>query len=99
MVLFFKSVGQYRSSLYETARGLLRSRNNQRERAEELALQTRKLELRNEHSPKNCRKWKDNLIKPTNYYVNYGRKTKSFDSSRSGCRVISRCRIIPTVPR
>ncbi len=48
MVLFFKSVGQYRSSLYETARGLLRSRNNQRERAEEQAQQTRKLELRNE---------------------------------------------------
>ena len=48
VALFFKSVGQYRSSLYETARGLLRSRNNQAERAEEQAQQTRELRLRNE---------------------------------------------------
>lgn len=48
MELFFKSVGQYRSSLYETARGLLRSRNNQAKRAEKQAQQTRELSLRND---------------------------------------------------
>ena len=47
MVLLLKSVGQYSSSLYETARGLLRSRNNQAKRAEEQARQTRELKLRN----------------------------------------------------
>ena len=46
--LFFKSVGQYRSSLYETARSLLRSRNNQARRAEEQAQQSRELRLQNE---------------------------------------------------
>jgi len=48
MPLLLKSVGQYSSSLYETARGLLRSRNNQAKRAEEQARQTRELKLRNE---------------------------------------------------
>jgi len=48
MALFIKSVGQYRSSLYETARGLLRSRNNQARRAEEQAQQVRELSLQNE---------------------------------------------------
>ena len=48
MALLFKSVGQYRSSLYETARGLLRSRNNQARRSGQQAQQTRELRLRNE---------------------------------------------------
>ena len=48
MVLLLKSVGQYRSSLYETARGVLRSRNNQAKRAEQQARKTRELKLRNE---------------------------------------------------
>jgi len=37
MGMFFKNVGQYKTSLYETARNLLRSRNTQRVRAERLA--------------------------------------------------------------
>ncbi len=48
MALLFNSVGQYRSSLYETARGVLRSRNNQARRSEQQAQQTRELRLRNE---------------------------------------------------
>jgi hypothetical protein len=48
MPLLLKSVGQYSSSLYETARGLLRSRNNQAKRAEQQARITRELELLNE---------------------------------------------------
>ena len=48
MVFFFKSIGEYKSSLYETARGLLLSRNNQAKRVEEQAQQTRQLRLRNE---------------------------------------------------
>lgn len=48
MALLFKSVGQYRSSLYETARGVLRSRNSQARRSERQAQQTRELRLRNE---------------------------------------------------
>ncbi len=48
MALFFKSVGQYRSSLYETARSLLRSRNNQAKRSEKRDRETRELRLRNE---------------------------------------------------
>ena len=48
MALFFNSVNQYSSSLYETARTLLRSRNNQAKRAEEQARQTREVSLRNE---------------------------------------------------
>jgi hypothetical protein len=48
MELFFKSLDQYRSSLYETARGLLRSRNNQAKRAEEQAQQMREFKLRSE---------------------------------------------------
>jgi hypothetical protein len=45
--LLFILVSQYRSSLYETARGLLRSRNNQFNRAERLLQQTRALEAQN----------------------------------------------------
>ena len=48
MSLFFNSVGQYRSSLYETARNLLRSRNSQAKRAEEQAEQSRKVNSLNE---------------------------------------------------
>ena len=48
MGLFFNSVGQYKSTLYETARNLLRSRNNQRSRAEMLAEENRELRQRNE---------------------------------------------------
>lgn len=35
MALSYKNISQYRSSLYETARGLLRSRNRQAQRAEQ----------------------------------------------------------------
>jgi hypothetical protein len=48
MALFFNSVGEYSSSLYETARCLLRSRNNQAKRAEEQARQTQEVRSRNE---------------------------------------------------
>lgn len=39
MQLFINSISQYRGSLYETARGLLRSRNNQARKAERLEQQ------------------------------------------------------------
>ena len=61
MALLFKSVGQYRSSLYETARGLLRSRNNQAKRAEEQAQQTRELKLQNEQLTAKLQKAKKQL--------------------------------------
>jgi len=48
MELFFSSVGEYKSSWYETARNLFRSRNTQRARAEMRAKETRELWLRNE---------------------------------------------------
>ncbi len=48
MELFFNSVGQYKSSWYETARILFRSRNNQRARAERLTGDHRELRLQNE---------------------------------------------------
>ncbi len=48
MGLFFSSVGEYKSSWYEIARNLFRSRNNQRARAELLAEEARELRLRNE---------------------------------------------------
>lgn len=48
MGLSFISVGEYKSSWYETARNLFRSRNNQRGRAAMLAEETRELRLRNE---------------------------------------------------
>jgi cell shape-determining protein MreC len=47
MGLFFSSVGQYKSSWYETARNLFQSRNTQRARAEMLAQENRELRLRN----------------------------------------------------
>ena len=58
MALFFNSVGRYRSSLYETARGLPRSRNNQAKRAEEQARQTRELGLWNEQLTEELREAK-----------------------------------------
>ena len=45
MGLFAESVGQYKSSWYETARNLFRSRNTQRARADKLAEQNRELKL------------------------------------------------------
>lgn len=48
MELFFESVGQYKSSLYEIARNLLCSRNNQRNRVEKLADKNRLQRLQNE---------------------------------------------------
>jgi hypothetical protein len=47
MGLFAESVGQYKSTWYETARNLFRSRNTQRARAERLAEQNRELQLQN----------------------------------------------------
>lgn len=41
MGIFFKNVGQYKASLYETARNLLRSRNTQREHVDRLADENR----------------------------------------------------------
>ena len=61
MALLFKSVGQYRSSLYETARGVLRSRNNQARRSEQRARQTRGLRLRNEQLSEELREAKKQL--------------------------------------
>ena len=43
MGLFFNSLNQYSSSLYEIARNLLRSRNTQRARADKLAVQNQQL--------------------------------------------------------
>jgi hypothetical protein len=48
MGLFAESVGQYKSTWYETARNLFRSRNTQRARAERLAEQKRELKLQTE---------------------------------------------------
>jgi hypothetical protein len=48
MRLSAESVGQYRSTWYETARNLFRSRNTQRARADRLAEQNRELKLRTE---------------------------------------------------
>ena len=61
MALLFKSVGQYRSSLYETARGVLRSRNNQARRSEQQAQQTRGLRLRNEQLSEELREARKRL--------------------------------------
>lgn len=61
MVLLLKTVGEYSSSLYETARGLLRSRNNQARRAEEQARRTRELELQNEQLTEELRESKQQL--------------------------------------
>ena len=55
MLLFFNSVGQYSSSLYETARNLLRSRNNQAKRAQEQAERSREVNLLNEQLVKELR--------------------------------------------
>ena len=46
MSLLFNSVGQYSTSLYETARGILRSRTKQAERADQLAQQNAVLKER-----------------------------------------------------
>jgi hypothetical protein len=48
MGLFAESVGQYKSTWYETARNLFRSRNTQRARVERLAEQKRELKLQTE---------------------------------------------------
>jgi hypothetical protein len=61
MEWFYESVGQYRSSLYETARGLLRSRNNQAKRAEELARQAGELRRHNEQRAERLRETKKQL--------------------------------------
>ena len=45
MGLFAKSVGQYKSTWYETARNLFQSRNTQRARSERYAEQNRELKL------------------------------------------------------
>ena len=47
MSLFFESVRQYRASVYETARGLLRSRNTQAEKAARLAAENQSLKTEN----------------------------------------------------
>lgn len=47
MQLFTGRLGQFKTSLYETARGLLRSRNNQAARAERLAEQLRQQKAEN----------------------------------------------------
>jgi len=46
MSVLFIRVNQYRSSIYETARGVLRSRNRQAERNQELSLQIQQLQRR-----------------------------------------------------
>lgn len=55
MSLFFNSVCQYRSRLYEIARGLLRSRNNQAKHARELTQQVRELKFQNQKLIKELR--------------------------------------------
>lgn len=48
MGLFAEFIGQYKSTLYEIARNLLRSRNTQRARSKRLAEQIRELKVQNE---------------------------------------------------
>ena len=48
MALFYKSVGQYTSSLYEIARGLIRSRDNQAAKAAQLAEVVLELQAENQ---------------------------------------------------
>jgi len=55
MGLFAKSVGQYNSNWYETARNLFRSRNTQRARSERCAEQNRELKLQTERLAKQLR--------------------------------------------
>ncbi len=52
MSLLFNSVSQYSSDWYEVARGLLRSRNRQAQRADIQTLVTRELRLENERLAK-----------------------------------------------
>lgn len=59
MGLFAESVGQYKSTWYEIARNLFRSRNTQRARAERLAEENRKLTLDNEGLAEQLREAKE----------------------------------------
>lgn len=59
MSLFCKSVSQYRSSWYETARSLLRSRNHQADRAQQQARRYRESKSRNEQLAKELRNAKE----------------------------------------
>jgi multidrug efflux pump subunit AcrA (membrane-fusion protein) len=61
MGLFFSSVGQYKSSWYETARNLFQSRNTQRARSELLAQENRELRLRNEQLSQDSQETKQQL--------------------------------------
>lgn len=59
MGLFAKSVSQYKSTWYEIARNLFRSRNTQRARAERLAERNRELELQAERLAEQLREAKE----------------------------------------
>ena len=52
MGMFVESVGQYKSTLYETARNLFRSRNTQRTIAEHKTQQAEDLRIENEQLTK-----------------------------------------------
>jgi len=58
---FRKTVGQYKSSWYETARNLFRSRNTQRVRAEKLAAESRELRADIERLRQELRQVKNQL--------------------------------------
>ena len=99
MGLFFSSVGEYKSSWYEIARNLFRSRNNQRARAELLAEEARELRLRNEQLRHKSEETKKQLEQRNSFCSNNSRQTKNSVSSPSRCQVILLCRIIPTAPK
>jgi hypothetical protein len=61
MALLFSRVSQYRSSVYEIARGLLRSRNRLALKIQELVLQNRQLQTRIERLTKESQADKDRI--------------------------------------
>ena len=89
MSLFFKSVGQYRSSLYETARSLLRSRNNQAKRAQEQAEQSREVNSLNERLVKELQ----------NAKKQHAQILQQLRQQEQDCRVTFPCHTTRTAPR
>lgn len=65
MALFLDSVSQYSGSLYETARGLMRSRNNQGRRAERLAQQKSEAEAKIDRLSKEVKELREKLSQTT----------------------------------
>ena len=62
MKLLLNRVNQYRSSIYEIARGVLRSRNRQIERNQELTRQVRELQLRVEQLASESQRYQKQVV-------------------------------------